>query len=69
MTLETRITELESRVAFQEDAIDQLSDTVARQAKEIDTLTRMIKILNKNLESLSTGSVIDGGSEPPPPHY
>lgn len=70
MTDQERITELESRVAFQEDTLDQLNNMVATQEIELERLKRMIKILSQQLKNLT----IDGTSgtaenEPPPPHY
>lgn len=67
-THDDRISLLEERIAFQESAIDQLSDIVASQAKEIDELRRMIMILNdriKNADSSGNAPVADA----PPPHY
>lgn len=62
------IAELETRVAFQEDAIDKLSDVIARQEKDIERLTRMVQILNNQLKQLDVGPV-DDAADQPPPHY
>ena len=62
------ITELESRVAFQEDAIDKLSDVIARQEKEIERLTRMVQILNNQIKQIDGGPFTDVGDQLPP-HY
>ena len=70
MNDQERITELESRVAFQEDTLDKLNDIVSNQEIEIERLTRMLKLMNQQLKSLSTD--LPTGSpdnEPPPPHY
>lgn len=64
-----RLADLESRIAFQEDTLDKLNDTVARQELEIERLTRMIKILNTQLQQLDRGAVGEFADEPPPPHY
>ncbi|MEH6625012.1 MAG: SlyX family protein [Motiliproteus sp.] len=64
-----QIIELESRLAFQDDSIEQLSDTVARQQRQIDDLTQMVKIINKQLTSSSQDSGSGTADEPPPPHY
>ncbi|WP_370279874.1 SlyX family protein [Pontibacterium sp.] len=69
MSHEERITELESRVAFQEDALDKMSDEMAHQEKQIEMLTQMVKILNRNLESLRGDPLSSSEDEPPPPHY
>jgi len=66
---ELRIAELESRVAFQEDALDKLSDEMAHQEKQITMLLQMVKVLNKNIESLRGDPMASPDNEPPPPHY
>ncbi len=68
--MEKRISELESRVAFQEEMIDQLNDVVAKQDKVLMDLARVVAMLNHKLNLEGSG---EGGSvesiEPPPPHY
>lgn len=59
---------LESRVAFQEAAIDQLSDTIARQELELDKMTRMIHHLTQRIKELSEGQPLSDNNQPPP-HY
>lgn len=67
--LDARIVELETRLAFQEDSIEALSNTVAEQQQTIEKLTIMIKHVNQQLKSLPQEIGSDTGSEPPPPHY
>lgn len=70
MNDQERITELESRVAFQEDTLDTLNDIVSRQELEIEQLKRMIKVMNQRMKSLSNDSPTSSpDDEPPPPHY
>ncbi|MBA4501432.1 SlyX family protein [Marinobacterium marinum] len=59
---------LESRIAFQEDAIDKLSDMVARQEMDIERLTRMVKILNAQLRELGPQGDAPA-ADVAPPHY
>lgn len=67
MSVNDQIAELESRIAFQEDAIDKLSEVVARQEKDIERLTRMVQILNTELKEAGAGGT-DAGNQVPP-HY
>lgn len=67
--LENRIIELETRLAFQEDNIETLSNTVANQQQTIDNLTVMIKHVNQQLKTLPSEIGSDVANEPPPPHY
>ncbi len=64
-----RIEALETVVAHQEAAIEDLSETVQAQWAEIERLTRELGKLTRSLEAL----VEDGGDAPPanqrPPHY
>ena len=72
--LEQRLVDLETRLAFQEHALAELSDALAAARTEE---TRTALLLNRTLEELrqvrlamSTAPVTgDPGSEPPPPHY
>ncbi len=64
-----RIAELESRVAFQEDAIDKLSDVIARQDIELVQLKELVLSLHKQIKLMDLSSPTDNGHEPPPPHY
>ncbi|MCV6615156.1 MAG: SlyX family protein [Cellvibrionaceae bacterium] len=67
-----RISELESRLAFSEDTINQLNETVAAQDKEITTLQLQLVHLSKKLEDLAyqveQGNPISNAQERPP-HY
>jgi len=65
MSVEEQFAELESRIAFQEDAIDKLSEMVARQERDIERLTRMVQILNSEIKEVG----IDPDDSVPPPHY
>ncbi|MBY4679004.1 SlyX family protein [Marinobacterium arenosum] len=64
-----RMAEMETRIAFQEDAIDKLSDIVARQERELAQLTEMVKLLNRQLKQLDLSHQRQPSDEPPPPHY
>ena len=67
--VEQRIAELETRVAFQEHTLSELSDALAEirmeSARNAETLVRVMA----ELKQLRTLLYADPGSEPPPPHY
>ncbi len=67
--MQERLVELETRLAFQEDAIDALNTTVARLEKRLDTLERANRALSEQLGKLSDSLETAAGPEPPPPHY
>jgi SlyX protein len=68
MNLEARIADLESRQAFQDDAVQTLSDIVARQQRLIDRLQAQLAALAGRQEELS-GQLAGEQHEQAPPHY
>ncbi len=62
------IEEIETKVAFMDDLITTLNDTVFKQQQQIDQLNRKIDIFSKQLQSLKQGINLPE-EEPPPPHY
>ena len=67
--LQETIMDLQTRLAFQEDSIESINQTVARQQSRIDLLQREILRLKEMLEDVR-GSQGDAGSATElPPHY
>ena len=67
--MEQRLTELESRVAFQEDTIQKLNDVVVTQQEQIDMLLDDLKYLNEKVRDLTSELIATEDQETPPPHY
>ena len=67
-TLSARIDALEMGKAHQERAIEDLSEALAAQWKEIETLKRQIARMSEQLADAAAGPA-GGEAEPPPPHY
>jgi SlyX protein len=65
---EERLIDIESRIAFFEDAQQQLSDVIARQEKELERLARRVQELEEQLRQAVPSLVADAGHQPPP-HY
>ena len=69
--LESRIDELESQLAFQEDALEQFNAIVTRQQGQIDELSAQVKHLREQLMDVAEG--FQGAQSDPaqekPPHY
>ena len=67
--MEDRIIRLEESVALQDRIIEQLSDALAAQQSEIETLTRQVQLLSQRVKT--AGDVGDEGPDDnqPPPHY
>ena len=73
-TLEDRMAELETRLAFQEYEITTLSDALAaardEEARNALLLHRALEELRQLRLAMSSNPLsTDPSSEPPPPHY
>lgn len=72
-TLDDRLVELETRLAFQEHSLGELSDALAdlrsENARLVLMLHRALDELRQIRAGLSTDLTGDPGLEPPPPHY
>ncbi len=66
-----RLDELESRLAFQEDLIESLNETVVRQDRDIARLQLKVKTLAEKLEDLGEAAAMPGAApgHEVPPHY
>ncbi len=67
--LSERLTEVEIKLAFVDDALNQLLDADAAKAQQIVALERVIRQLRNDLETVRSAHGGDAQSEPPPPHY
>ncbi len=67
MELEQRITDLEARLAFQDDTIQTLSDVLFAQQRAVERLQAQLGMLARRQEEMQ--GRIGGEDEAPPPHY
>lgn len=67
--LQERIEALETRVAFQDQTIEDLNAAVVDQWKHIDTLMHEVKRLRDLVEDTRASMSDPKAPEPPPPHY
>ena len=68
MTLEARVMDLESRLAFQDDTIQALNDVLVMQQNAVDRLQMQMAALLKRQEEMG-GQFESSEEEAPPPHY
>lgn len=68
MDLESRVIELESRLAFQDDTIATLNDVVIEQQRVIERLLLQVAALARRQEEM-VGQFGIAEDEAPPPHY
>lgn len=71
--VDARIVDLQTRVAFQEHALSELSDALAEARMENARLVLMVQRALDEVRQLRAGMASDltgdPASEPPPPHY
>ncbi len=67
--MESRLTNLETKVAFQDDLVDSLNRIVASQQQQLDLLQQQIQMLYDQLRSLAPAGIASESEEARPPHY
>lgn len=67
--MEERMISLETRHAFLEETVNEMSKVVYDQQRQIDRLTLTILSLEEKLRDLTPSNVMDSKDETPPPHY
>ena len=65
--LAERIDTLETRLAYQDDTIETLNQTITAQWKQIDALSRKMAELGERLQEAETNA--PGPANERPPHY
>lgn len=68
-TLESRLTELEVRFAFLDDAVAALSASDAERTQRVLALERAFRDIREELAAMRVALGHDVREEPPPPHY
>ncbi len=68
---DARFIDLETKLAYQEDASHQLSDVVARQQQQIDALETALRALIERVNGLAVPEGATKGTlaDEVPPHY
>lgn len=68
--LQLHIVELESKLAFQEDTVNSLSNELLEHQKRIDRLQQQVMLLAEKLSNPPDDQgILRPEEEPPPPHY
>jgi SlyX protein len=65
---ESRFTELETKLAFAEDLLETLNQTVVRQQGQIDSLQQQLRLLHQQLQDTLPDETRTPRDEIPP-HY
>lgn len=69
--VDTRLEELECRLALQDESIETMSDQIYQQLQQLNKLEQDMAMIKDWIKGTldSQQSTPDGKEEPPPPHY
>lgn len=63
------LVELETKIAFQEQIIEDLNQALVHQQFALDKLQLQVRNLAEKLQGISGSNVASRAEETPPPHY
>lgn len=66
---EQRFIEIETKLAHQEDLVNELNSVVTDQQVQISRLEELCRSLLSRVRSLADGETVDGPHDERPPHY
>lgn len=67
--LQQRIDDLECKLAFQEQTIDELNAALTQQQLLINKMQDQMKYVVGKMKNMDTSHLADPANETPPPHY
>ena len=67
--LQSRLDELEMKLAFQEQTIDELNDALTKQQFMIDRMEVQLKFMVGKVKGMQTSNMASESEEAPPPRY
>ena len=67
--MENKIIDLQSKLAFQDETINELNEVITDQQNQLDQLREEIRLLSLRISSVAEGGNTSEEKEPPPPHY
>lgn len=68
METEQRLIDLETKIAYQDKIIEDLSDVLYKQQQQITGLEKALELLKRQIDSFQSGDNEIRGHEKPP-HY
>ena len=67
-TIEARLAEIEAKLTFSEDLLEEMNRTVYRQQQQIERLQQELRALRETMESAAPAEPVRPADEIPP-HY
>ncbi len=67
--MEARLIELETKVAFQDETIEQLNQVITQQQQQIDRFNEQLEMIKRQLQASQPSPLASLSEETPPPHY
>lgn len=67
--MENKIIDLQTKLAFQDETINELNEVITDQQNQLDKLREDIRLLGLRISSIAESSNVSDEKEPPPPHY
>ncbi len=69
MPIEERLEDIEAKITFQEDLIEELNKTVYQQQQKLDRLEAVCESLARHVQSLAEARNEGMPANEKPPHY
>ena len=64
-----RLQELEVKISYQEDTIEQLNNALSEQQQQLSDLEYKLRLLSDKMKAVPLSDIVSAEDEPPPPHY
>ena len=67
--IQDQVSNLEIKLAFQDDLVETLNQIVIGQQQQLDLLQQQVQLLYQQFKSLQPSDIADLAEETHPPHY
>lgn len=68
-SLESRLEEIESRLSFQDNHIQELNDIISKLQLEVMTMAQRLSDSERQIQEITPSLIKSLSEETPPPHY
>lgn len=67
--MESRLNDLETKVAFQDELLETLNTIVAEQQQQLDLIQRELRLVYEQVKTISPSDIANSDDQERPPHY